>query len=145
MASGPMPSRGRWAETGDMTKTDEATLQPPASPAASSSLIGVALFMAGMFVWTLGQLVGDTTRAGSWALYLIGGAVAVNGFVWMCRLWFSDRLAWLFAIPFVAELYVIGQDPTSDLSYALMVHMALVVLAVVLTVSGLLRSLRVAG
>ena len=144
MASGPTPSRGRWAETRDMTKTDEDTMQRPEIPAASSSLTGVALFMAGMFVWALGRFVGDGTGVASWALYLIGGAVAVNGFVWMCRLWFGSW-AWLFAIPLVVELYVIGQDPTSDLSYALMVHMALVVLAVVLTVSGLLRGRRVAG
>ena len=81
MASGPTPSRGRWAETGDMTKTDEDTIQRPEIPAAGSSLTGVALFMAGMFVWALGRFVGDGTGVASWALYLIGGAVAVNGFV----------------------------------------------------------------
>ena len=145
MTGGPMPSQGRRADHGVMTEIDQDAVRRPAIREASSSLLGVALFMAGMFVWGLGQFVGDRTGVGSWALYLIGGAMAVNGFVWMCRLWFSDRLAWLFAVPLVVELYVIGQDPTSDLSYALMVHMALVVLAVVLTVSGLLRHRRVAG
>ena len=127
-----------------MTKTDEDTMQRPEIPAASSSLTGVALFMAGMFVWGLGRFVGDGTGAASWALYLTGGAVAVNGFVWMSRLWFGSW-AWLFTIPLVVELYVIGQDPTSDLSYALMTHMALVVLVAVLTVSGLLRDRQVSG
>ena len=128
-----------------MTEIDQDTARGPAIPEASSSLLGVALFMAGMFVWGLGQFVGDGTNVGSWALYLIGGAMAVNGLVWMCRLWFSDLGAWLFAVPLVVGLYVIGEDPASDLSSALMVHMALVVLVVVLTVSGLLRDRRVDG
>lgn len=138
-----MRPRCRRAENGGMAKTDEDTLQRPEIPAASSSLTGVALFMAGMFVWGLGHVVGDGTGVASWAMYLTGGALAVNGFVWMCRLWFGSW-AWLFAVPLVVELYVIGEDPTSDLSYALIVHMALVVLAVVLTVSGLLRNRRIA-
>ena len=100
--------------------------------------------MAGMFVWGLGHVVGDGTGVASWALYLSGGAIAVNGFAVMCRLWFGSW-AWLFTVPLIVGLYVIGQDPTSDLSYALMDHMALVVLAVVLTVSGLHRNRRVAG
>lgn len=127
-----------------MTKTDEDTRQRPESSVASSSLIGVALFMAGMFVWGLGQFVGDGNGVVSWAMYLSGGAAAVNGFVWMCRLWFGSR-AWFFAIPLIAGLFVIGQDLTSDLSYALMVHMAVAVLAVVLTVSGLLRNRQIAA
>lgn len=121
---------------------DETMRRPTAAP--SLSLIGVALFMTGMFVWVLGHVVGNGAGVASWALYLAGGAMAVNGFVSMCRLWFGSW-AWLFSVPLVAGLYVIGHDLTSDLSYALLVHMGLVVVAVVLTVSGQLRHRQIAG
>lgn len=115
-----------WLDTGLVTVT--APSAPSGAPTLRSAAFGVALFAVGIFVWAAGQAVGDGDGAGSWLLYLIGGALAVNGFIVTCGFRPSQRAAWWLGVPLGIALYLIGAASTGEMWRTLAATAAVVVL-----------------
>lgn len=115
-----------WLDTGLVTVA--APSASSSAPTMRSAALGVALFAVGIFVWAAGQAVGDGLGAGSWVLYLAGGALAVNGFIVTCGFRPSQREAWWLGVPLGIAMYLIGATSTADTWRTLAVTAAVVVL-----------------
>ena len=127
-----MPAREMQQRRVDWLDTGLVTVAAPSAPSSAPTLrsvsFGVALFAVGIFVWAAGQAVGDGDGAGSWLLYCVGGALAVNGFVVTCGSRpFQREAGWLW-VPLVFALFLIGTTATGEIWRTLAVTTAVVVL-----------------